>query len=486
MIEFVKVTRLCLHLVDTFVSERKTEWKNSLTLLVVCCIFGLILGSTLLLILHASETCTFFIASVISTSITFAMSTLLFYSKHVRCFSILFLLSCGMREGRNALVTAGTGIVIFHDIKNIFTNLRNLADSITCNLEAKRLSLQVTPLDHYIKTIQWIYNQSALIRPFSDIVTLSDKVDVHASISDEKLKLKLNETELQIQRVVDDISYLLEATFFVGRRLLFVLGLAIVLIGTGVFLRRYLSKNGRKFDNTYITKRFIEFDEHNRKEGKPYVLPLNKKEKNEYITIPTLHLSRKERKHMGLFFLPILMNLGLWALFMAIDFSLYWLIFSVSKHLENLPEQNIPWLISNFREQRVLGIVPKEGTKNSFSASFKISLFERDCIPTPLISLSKAWILLGIIIVVLFILGMLSAVLSQLKLLVSASFYPKKELERIHYLHSKVLKKRSKAGIKNAEQKRNAMATTVHFWFPLLKMKQAAEKTTDVIAENIP
>nr|XP_033788677.1 dendritic cell-specific transmembrane protein [Geotrypetes seraphini] len=449
MIEFTEVMRLWLHLMDTFVSERKTGWKNIRTLLLVCCICGLILGSTLLLILYASETCTFFIASVISVAITFAMSSLLFYSKHVRCFSVLFLLSCGMREGRNALITAGTGIVIFHDIKNIFTNFRNLADSITCSLEAKRLSLQVTPLDHYIKTIQWIYNQSVFSRPFPDIVTLSNKVDVSASVSDEKLKLKLNKTELQIQGIVDDISSLLEATFYVGRRLIFVLSLAIVLIGTGVFLRRYLSKNGRKFDNIYITKHFIEFDERKRKEGKPCVLPLNKKEKHEYITIPTLHLSCKERKRVGLFFLPILMNLGLWALFMAIDFSLYWLIFSVKKHLENLPEQNIPWLISNF----------VKGTKSSFSASFKISLFEPDCMPTPVISLSKAWIPLSIIIVVLLILGMLSAALTQLQLLVSASFYPDKELERIHYLHSKVLKKRSKARTKNVEWKRNVMVT---------------------------
>ncbi|XP_029443061.1 dendritic cell-specific transmembrane protein [Rhinatrema bivittatum] len=481
MIDFAKVTQVCLHVVDIFVSKRKAGWKNTLDLLVVCCTLGLISGATLFLALHLSNTCTGLVSSLVSAFTTIAISSLLFSSKHVRCFSVLFLLSCGMSEGRNALITAGTGIVIFHDVKNIFNNLRNLADSITCNLEAKRLSLQVTPLDQYIKTIRWIYDQGALFNPFPDIVTLKDSIDVHTSLLDEGVKMKLNETKLQIERVVGGLSTLLDATFFVGRWLLFVLGLAMVFIGTVVFLRRYLSKDSVKFDNAYITKAFVKFDERRRKEGKTCVLPLNKKERKEYSPIPTLRLSLRERKHVGLFFLPILMNLGIWTLFTAIDFLVYWLISSVSKHLKDLPEQTIPWLISNFREGKVLGIVPEKSSKNSFSASFNIALFECECIPTPQVSLSKAWIPLGVITVLLLVLGMLSAVLTQLKLMVTASFYPSKELERIRYLHSKVLKKRSKAASNNAKRKLSGMVTKLHFWFPVLKMNQAAAEEMDIM-----
>lgn len=76
--------------------------------------------------------------------------------------------------------------------------------------------------------------------------------------------------------------------------------------------------------------------------------------------------------------------------------------------------------------------------------SFKIPLFKHNCIPHPELSLSTTWIQLGVIIFFLIIFGLFSGLLTQLKILVSASFYPDTEIKRIRYLHAKLLKKRGK------------------------------------------
>jgi len=75
---------------------------------------------------------------------------------------------------------------------------------------------------------------------------------------------------------------------------------------------------------------------------------------------------------------------------------------------------------------------------------FKISLFKHDCIPQPEFTLSMTWIQLGVIIFFLIIFGLFSGFLTQLKILVSTSFYPDTEMKRIRYLHANLLKKRAK------------------------------------------
>lgn len=90
--------------------------------------------------------------------------------------------------------------------------------------------------------------------------------------------------------------------------------------------------------------------------------------------------------------------------------------------------------------------------------SFKIPLVKQNCIPHPELALSTTWIQLGVIIFFLIIFGLFSGLLTQLKILVSTSFYPDTEMKRIHYLHAKLLKKRKKLQEKTGK---NMFARTV-------------------------
>uniref|UniRef100_A0A8C0G3X6 Dendrocyte expressed seven transmembrane protein n=1 Tax=Chelonoidis abingdonii TaxID=106734 RepID=A0A8C0G3X6_CHEAB len=428
-----------------FVSERKPGWKNLLQLFAVCSTVSFIISSFLFLGLNSFLAHYPLVSLAISGSTWIGLSTGLCSSKHMRCFGTLFVLSCSLREGRNALIAAGTGVVVAGNIQSIFHNLKILADSIACNLEVEQFSF----IKDYMKIIQWIYNETKhLSIPVEEVASLSDKFNVSYLISDEDLKMKLNNTKQEILSVTKDISSIPP---YINQGLLPIIGILLVPLGTYLFLRKFLGTHSVKFKNIYITKQFIEFDEHQRQQRKACVLPLNKKERKKYVIVPSLCLTHKERKSIGRILIPVFTNLCIWVLFSTVDYLLYWLILSVSKHLQALPE---------------LEVNLKHKTTN---VSFNSSLFKHECLPKPEFSLSSTWPQLGCIIFCLIIFALFSTILTQLKILVSTSFYPNIEMERIHYLHEKILRKRSKISQENVKRKWNSFATKFHFWFPVFK-----------------
>ncbi|MEE6508429.1 hypothetical protein FKM82_021165 [Ascaphus truei] len=347
MIDSARAMSALSHSIDIFVSERRSGWKNIICLSLLCLGLGLATGVSLFLVLQLSTVCSSEASLAIACLLGILLSLILFFFKCVRCMSLLFLLSCGMREGRNALITAGTGIIVFYNVKNIFGNFKGLADSITCNVEAKRFSLRIIPFDFYRQAMYWIYNQNKFfLNPYKDIISVSDTFLVDVLISDDSLKTMLNETKQHIQIVSDNISSLLDIASYVGQMILLVVGVLIVLVGTGLFLRKFLDTDSKKFENLYITKRFMEYDNSRRQQQVACVFPLNKNEKRDYIRIPSLQITGKEKKKMVLFFIPVFANISIWSLVTIIDFVLHLLICAVSKHLQELPPIVVPINVS--------------------------------------------------------------------------------------------------------------------------------------------
>ncbi|KAM5314646.1 dendritic cell-specific transmembrane protein isoform 1-T1 [Glossophaga mutica] len=439
-----------------YVSPRRPGWKDFIQHLGVCCFVAFI--SVGLLSVAFSW---FLSSSVVFTASWVITCVLLYCSKHVRCFILLLFLSCGLREGRNALITAGTGAVIFGHVENIFHNFKGLLDSMTCNLRAKSFSIHLPLLKRYIEAIQWIYSLTTHLSLFDDLVSWNQTLAVSLFSPSQALEAQLNATKGEVLGVLYKMVTTTEMLSSLGQPLLALAGLLLVLLGTGLFMKRFLDPHGWKFENIYITRQFVQFDERERHQQRPCVLPLNKKERKKYVVIPSFRLTPKERKNLGLFFLPILTHLYIWVLFAAIDFLLYWLIFSVSRHFQSLPALEVH--LKLHREE--------QGTQNIIhDSSFNISLFEPNCIPKPKLLLSKTWIPLSIILVILVMLGLSSSFLMQLKILVSASFYPSVQRRRVQYLHAKLLSKRAKQPVREANRPLSLYFTKIHFWLPVLKV----------------
>ncbi|NWU29614.1 DCSTP protein, partial [Dyaphorophyia castanea] len=453
---------------EIFISERKPGWKFQMQLFAVCCAVGFLSSFLFFLSMHFSLAHHSLRPLLISGFIWILLSIMLFCFKHLRCFSVLFLLSCGLKSGRDALITAGTGVVVASNIKNIFHNLKVLADSITCHLKHEQFAL----IKYYVEALKWIYEAAKLPAELpKDIVVLKHEFTPSYSISDDALKQELNDTEQEIQRMANQISFMLTILPYIGQKVLPIVGVFLVSFGTGLFIKKFVGSHSTKYKNTYITKQFIAFDEHQKQQQRPCLLPLNRKERKDYVTIPSFFFTRKDRKKMLCSFLPVIIHLCIWLLFVAVDSLFYLLIISVNKYLQEVPDLDIQLSLFQNKNDKSYIISMKEHIAKT--DSFKIPLFKHNCIPHPELTLSTTWIQLGVIIFFLIIFGLFSGLLTQLKILTSASFYPDTQIKRIRYLHDKLLKKRGKLQEKTGK---NMCARTVNFWFPILKAREAMRK----------
>ncbi|XP_020639107.3 dendritic cell-specific transmembrane protein [Pogona vitticeps] len=463
---------------NRFVSERKPGWKNLILLFAICSSVSLAANTFLFLagysLLKDYPTFTAVLFSFLWIVLTFGLC----FFKYLRCFASLFFLSCGMREGRNTLIAAGTGALVAGHIRNIFYNLKQLAGSISCILETQRLSF----LSKYTEAIWWIYGQSKVLgNPFKYIVVLEDKLNVSYSVSDEDWKVRLNETRMAITNVTSQISSVLAVQTSLVKKVPPLLGTAFIILGTYLFIRKFQNLHKVKFKNIYITKAFIRYDEQQRQQRKLSVLPLSKEERKVYATVPSFCQTHKERKCIAYFFIPVVANVSIWTVFAAVDYLLYWLIFSVSKHLQDFPELEVH--VKLYYHKNAGKFIFSDGEIAANKTSFKIPVFEHACIPTPVHSLSETWIQLGPIIFFLIVLGLLTSMLTQLKILVMTSFFPTTDMKRIEYLHAKLLKRRSKLSERNVKRKLNSFAT-LHFWFPILQAMRSSKKKEKDVSED--
>ncbi|NXD18811.1 DCSTP protein, partial [Spelaeornis formosus] len=453
---------------EIFISERKPGWKHQMHLFAICSAVGFLSSFLFFLSMHFSLVHQSLGSLLISGFIWILLSITFFCFKHLRCFSVLFLVSCGLKNGRDALITAGMGVVVASNIQNIFRNLKVLADSITCHLKHEQFAL----IKYYVEAIKWIYE---VAKPPAElpkgIVVLKHEFTPSYSISDDALKQELNDTEQEIQRIANQISFMLTILPYIGQKVLPIFGIFLISFGTGLFIKNFVGSHSTKFKNTYITKQFIAFDEYQKQQQRPCLLPLNRKERKDYVTIPSFFFTRKDREKMLCSFLPIIIHLCIWLLFAAVDSLFYLLIISVNKYLQEVPDLDIQLSLFQNKNEKSYIISMKEHIART--DSFKISLFKHNCTPNPELALSTTWIQLGVIIFFLIIFGLFSGLLTQLKILVSTSFYPDIEMKRIHYLHAKLLKKRAKLQAKTGK---NMFARTVNFWFPILKTREAMRK----------
>ncbi|XP_008058610.2 dendritic cell-specific transmembrane protein isoform X2 [Carlito syrichta] len=262
-----------------FVSPKSLGWRDFIQHLGVCCFVAFISVGLL------SVTFCWFLSSTIAFTTTWMiMCVLLCCTKHARCFILLVFLSCGLREGRNALIAAGTGIVIFGHVENIFHNFKGLLDSMTCNLRAKSFSIHFPLLKKYIEAIQWIYGLATPLSLLDDLVSWNQTLAVSLFSPSHILEAQLNDTKGEVLSVLYQMTTATEVLSSLGQKLLASAGFLLVLLGTGLFMKRFLGPCGQKYENIYITRHFVQFDEREKHQQRPCVLPLSQKEKQKSIS----------------------------------------------------------------------------------------------------------------------------------------------------------------------------------------------------------
>nr|XP_020467300.1 dendritic cell-specific transmembrane protein [Monopterus albus] len=343
-----------------------------------------------------------------------------------------------MKKSRNLLLTAGTSLVIVKNIRNTLENLTGLVRSMICNLKAKKASI-ITPFSNYVNLLNWIGD---MLKGITDlgVVNLHSQLRVSPRLESEQLREKLSEAEQKLNETVKYVQSLLSTVSSVTDRLFPAISFLVLMLFMALHIKKY--RNDMKYKNRFISSRFVFFDEKQKAEGKPHVLPLTPEEKKLYNTGPSACPTTRERKAVLKFGVPIVSHFVAWGISTLIG---------------------IPFSEENYQKD----------------FSYFVTLFERKCLPEPKLLLYNSICPLAAILLILLIMASMAAKVARLQLMVCERFFATAAEQRVRYLHAKILRKRLKGKREKQDHRLTSLIVKLHFWCPLLF--QPKEKPQSIV-----
>uniref|UniRef100_A0A3B5AZU3 Dendrocyte expressed seven transmembrane protein n=1 Tax=Stegastes partitus TaxID=144197 RepID=A0A3B5AZU3_9TELE len=445
--------------VDVFTTGKRDDLRRTIALLFTCSFFSLLLSSLLLLYLLFTLDYELAVAGGIVGCFGTLLTVALFLSKKVRCLGTLFVISIFMKKSRNLLLTAGTSIVVLKNIRNTLENLTRLVRSMICNLQAKKEAI-TAPFSNYIKMLKWIGN---MLKGVTDlgVVNLDSHLKVSPRLESEKFRWKLADAEQKLNETVRYAQAFMSTVSSVADKMFPAISFLVLMMFIGLHIKKYC--NDMKYKNCFISSKFVRFDEKQKAEGKPHVLPLTPEEEKLYAAILSTRPTTREGKAVVKFGIPVVSHFVAWVMFITVDALLYCFA------LIHLHFQGIATLIG----------IPFGEENHQEDFSYSVTLFEKKCLPKPKLLLYNSVFPLTAILLTLLVMALMAAKVSQLRLMVCERFFTNAAEARVEYLHGKILRKRLK--LQKEKNSCSFMSLLVkvcipHFWCPLLFQPKQNER----------
>ncbi|XP_041798327.1 dendritic cell-specific transmembrane protein [Chelmon rostratus] len=445
--------------VDVFTTGKRDGTRRTLILLLTCSFSSLLLSSLLLLYLLFTLNYGLAVAGGIAGCCGTLLTVALFLSKRVRCLGTLFVISIFMKKSRNLLLTAGTSLVVLRNIRNTLENLTGLGRSMICNLKAKKAAI-IDPFSNYVKMLKWLGN---MLKGVTDlgVLNLDSKLKVSPRLESEQFREKLSEAEQKLNETVKYVQSVMNAVSSVTERMFPAISFLVLMMFIALHIKKFC--NDMKYENRFISSRFIRFDEKQKAAGRPHVLPLTPEEEKLYTAVPSARPTTREGRAMLKFGVPVLSHFAAWVIFITVDALLYWFIDIVTTRLSELEPFHVPLLVSINVIATLLGIpFGEENHQQDFS--YSVTLFEKQCLPKPKLLLYNSVVPLATILLALLIMALMFAKVAQLRLMVCERFFSSAAEARVEYLHAKILRKRLKRRVRCL----TSLYFKPQFWCPLL------------------
>uniref|UniRef100_A0A672HPM6 Dendrocyte expressed seven transmembrane protein n=1 Tax=Salarias fasciatus TaxID=181472 RepID=A0A672HPM6_SALFA len=416
---------------DVFTNGNREGLKRTVLLLLTCSFSSLLLGSLLLLYLLFVLDYELLVAGGIAGCSGVILTVALFLSKRVRCLGTLFMISIFMKKSRNLLLTAGTSLVVLKNIRNTVENLTRLVKSMICNLQVKKAAI-MAPFSNYVAMLKWIGN---MLKGVTDlgVLNLDSKLEVSFRLESNNFSWKLSEAEQKVNETVKYVHGLVNTISSVVDRMFPAVSFLVLMMFIGLHIKRYCKD--MKYQNRFISSKFVQFDEKQKAEGKPHVLPLTPKEEKLYTSITSARPTTREGKAMLKFGMPVLSHFVTWVIFITVDALLYCFVDIVTTRLSELKPFHVPLVMS-------IKVSTSEIHQENFS--YSVTLFEKKCLPKPKLMLYSSIFPLAAILLILLFMVLMASKVSQLRLIVCEGFFASAAEERVQYLHGKILRGRFK------------------------------------------
>lgn len=328
--------------VDVFTTGKRDSFQKTLLLLLTCSFSSLLLSTLLYfyLLFHLDY------GTEIAGGITGCFGTLLtatlFLSKKVRCLGTLFVISVFMKKSRNLLLTAGTSLMVLKNIDNTLQNLTGLLRSMICNLKEKKSAI-TAPFSNYVKMLKWI---GSILKGVTDlgVVNVDSQLKVSARLESEKFREKLSEAEQRLNETVKYAQAIVSTVSSVTDRMFPAISFLVLMTFIALHIRKY--RSDMKYENRFISSRFVRFDEKQKGEGKPHILPLTPEEEKLYTTIPSARPTTREGRAVLKFGASVAAHFLVWVIFITVDALLYCFVDIVTTKLSGLEPFHVPLLMS--------------------------------------------------------------------------------------------------------------------------------------------
>ncbi|XP_062255158.1 dendritic cell-specific transmembrane protein [Platichthys flesus] len=449
--------------VDVFTAGKRESFQRTLILLLTCSSSSLLLNTLLFLYLLYTLDYDKAVAGGIAGCFGALLTGALFLSKRIRCLGTLFVISIFMKKSRSLLLTAGTSLVVLQNIRSTLENLTGLLRSMICNLKAKKSAI-TAPFSNYVNMLKWIGN---MLKGITDlgVVNFDSKLKVSPRLESEKFREKLSEAEHQLNETVKFAQSLVKTVSSVADRIFPAVSFLVLMMFIALHIRKY--RIDMKYQNRYIGGRFVSFDEKQKAEGKPHLLPLTPEEGKLYTAILSARPTARERKAVLKFGASIVFHFVTWVIFITVDALLYFFVDIITTKLSELEPFNVPLLMSIKGIATLIGLpLSEESHQKDFS--FSVTLFEKKCLPKPKLLLYNSIFPLAVILLVLLIMALVAAKVTQLRLMVCERFFSTAAEERVAYLHAEILRKRLKRRKDKNNSSLRSLIIKPRFWCPLL------------------
>lgn len=328
--------------VDVFMTGKRDGIRRTLILLLTCSFSSLLLSSLLLLYLLFTLDYELAVAGGIAGCFGTLLAVALFLSKRVRCLGTLFVISVFMKKSRNLLLTAGTSLVVLRNIRNTLENLTDLVRSMICNLRAKKAAI-IAPFSNYVKMLKWLGN---MLRGVTDlgVLNLDSQLKVSPRLESEQFREKLTEAEQKLNETVKHVQSLMNTVSSVSDKMFPAISFLVLMVFIALHIKKFC--NDMKYENRFITSTFVSFDEKQKAEGKPHVLPLTPEEEKLYTALPSARPTTREGRAMLKFGVPVASHFVAWIIFITADALLYCFVDIVTTKLSELEPFHVPLLMS--------------------------------------------------------------------------------------------------------------------------------------------
>lgn len=328
--------------VDVFISGQRDGLKKTIILLLTCCFSSFLLSSLLLLYLLFTLKYELASAGGIAGCFGILLMVPLVLSKRMRCLGTLLVISVFMKKSRNLLLTAGTSLVVLRNMRNTLENLSGLLKSMICNLKAKKAAI-IDPFSSYVKMLKWI---GTMLKGVTDlgVLNLDSQLKVSPRLESEQFKEKLMEAEQRLNETVRHVQAIMNTVSSVTETLFPAVSFFVLIVLISLYLRRF--RTDMKYKNRFISSTFVRFDEKQKAEGKPHVLPLTAEEENLYTAVPSVRPTPGEGKAILKFGVPVASHLAAWVMIIAVDALLYCFVDVVTTKLSELEPFHVPLILS--------------------------------------------------------------------------------------------------------------------------------------------